>query len=103
MYATGIALQAIEARRVSERHGLRLSLLTRLLRRSRWLAGLALNAAGFGLQEVALLLIPLTIVLPTLAAGLLLLLAIGRRMLREPVGRREFAAVAAIVLGVALL
>ena len=43
-----------------EEHGLRLSLLLRLLRRPRWLAGAAMNFLGWPLQTVALLLAPLT-------------------------------------------
>jgi drug/metabolite transporter (DMT)-like permease len=49
---------------------------------------------------VALLLAPLTIVQPCLASGLILLLWLGATRLGEAPGRREFAAVAAIVAGV---
>jgi len=102
-YNVAIALQALEARAVPEEHGLRLSLLLRLLRRPRWLAGAALNFLGWPLQTVALLLAPLTLVQPCLAAGLLLLLAIGSRQLHEHVGRREVIAIGAIVAGVVVL
>src|SRR5919108_5732094 len=81
MYNVAIALQAIEAREVPAEHGLRLSLLARLVRRRRWLAGAGLNFLGWPVQTVALLAAPLTVVQPCLAAGLLLLLAIGSRML----------------------
>ncbi len=101
LYDLGIALQALEAREVSAEHALRPSLLGRLARRRRWVAATALALAGFPVQIVALGLAPLTVVQPALAAGLLLLLAIGSRMLGEPVGRREVAATAAIVVGVA--
>lgn len=102
-YNVAIALQAMEARDVPEEHGLRLSLLLQLLRRPRWLAGAALNFLGWPLQTVALLLAPLTLVQPCLAAGLLLLLAIGSRQLHEHVGRREVIAICAIVAGVVVL
>ena len=102
-YNVAIALQAMEARDVPEEHGLRLSLLLRLLRRPRWLAGAALNFLGWPLQTVALLLAPLTLVQPCLAAGLLLLLAIGSRQLHEHVGRREVIAIGAIIVGVVVL
>jgi drug/metabolite transporter (DMT)-like permease len=102
-YNVAIALQALEARDVPEEHGLRLSLLLRLLRRPRWLAGAALNFLGWPLQTVALLLAPLTLVQPCLAAGLLLLLAIGSRHLHEHVGRREVIAICAIIAGVVVL
>jgi drug/metabolite transporter (DMT)-like permease len=102
-YNVAIALQALEARAVPEEHGLRVSLLLRLLRRPRWLAGAALNFLGWPLQTVALLLAPLTLVQPCLAAGLLLLLAIGSRQLHEHVGRREVTAIVAIIAGVVVL
>jgi drug/metabolite transporter (DMT)-like permease len=52
---------------------------------------------------VALLYAPVTAVQPADAAGLLLLLFLGSRMLHERVGRREIAAVAAIVTGIVVL
>jgi len=101
LYNTSIALQALEARRVPEEHGLRLSLLGRLLRNRRWLGATALGLLGWPLEIVALLLAPLTVVQPCLASGLILLLWLGVTRLGESPGRREVAAVAAIVLGVA--
>jgi drug/metabolite transporter (DMT)-like permease len=103
MYNVAIALQALEARDVPEEHGLRPALLLKLLRRPRWLAGAALNFLGWPMQTVALLLAPLTLVQPCLAAGLLLLLLVGSRHLHEPVGRREVLSIAAIVAGVGVL
>ena len=52
---------------------------------------------------LALSLAPLAVVQPTLALGLVLLLALGVRVLGEPVGRRELAAVALVVAGIACL
>ena len=46
------------------------------------------------------MLAPLVVVQPTLAVGLLVLLAIGERMLGEHAGRYEHLAMAAIVIGV---
>jgi drug/metabolite transporter (DMT)-like permease len=100
LYDLGIALQALDARRVPVEHALRPSLLARLARRRRWLIATAIALAGYPMQILALGLAPLTVVQPALAAGLLLLLALGARMLGEPVGRREIAATAAIVVGV---
>jgi hypothetical protein len=50
---------------------------------------------------VALLLAPLVVVQPALAAGLLVLLALSERMLGERAGRYEHLATLAIVIGVA--
>jgi hypothetical protein len=100
-YSLGIAVQALDARDVHEEHALRLTLLTQLARRVRWLAGTGLTILGWPLQIVALLLAPLVVVQPALAAGLLVLLVAGERMLGEHAGPREHAATAALVLGVA--
>src|SRR3989440_3165821 len=102
-FNVGIVLQALDARREPAEEGLRLSLLAHLLRRKRWLAGFLLGAVGFGLQVLALALAPFVVVQPVLAAGLLLVLYLGVRMLGERVGRAEIAGVIGITGGIALL
>jgi drug/metabolite transporter (DMT)-like permease len=103
LFNAGIAFQAMEARAVPSEHGLHMSLIGRLMRRPRWLIGVGLNALALPTQTVALFLAPVTVVQPADAAGLLLLLALGSRMLGERVGVREIGAVAAIVAGIAIL
>ncbi|MEA2440374.1 MAG: hypothetical protein QOH76_1798 [Thermoleophilaceae bacterium] len=103
LFNAAIVIQAQEARAVPHEHGLRLSLIGRLVRRPRWLVGSALGLTAFPLQTIALLWAPLTAVQPADAAGLLVLLFLGARMLHERVGRREVAAVAAIVTGIVVL
>jgi uncharacterized membrane protein len=103
LYNLGLALQALDARDAPEDEGLRPTLLVRLVRRRRWLLGTGLNLLGWPLHAAALLLAPLTVVQPSLAFGLVLLLMVGARHLGERVGGRELAAVAAIVAGVVLL
>jgi len=100
LYNASIALQALEAREVAAEHSLRPSLLGRLVRNRRWLGATALGLAGWPLEIGALLLAPLTVVQPCLASGLILLLWLGAKRLGETPGRREWIAVAAIVLGV---
>jgi drug/metabolite transporter (DMT)-like permease len=100
LYNASIALQALEAREVSEEHSLKPSLLGRLVRNRRWLGATALGLAGWPLEIGALLLAPLTVVQPCLASGLILLLWLGAKRLGETPGGREWAAVAAIVAGV---
>ncbi len=100
LYNASIALQALEAREVAAEHSLRPSLLGRLVRNRRWLGATALGLAGWPLEIGALLLAPLTVVQPCLASGLILLLWLGAKKLGERPGRREWIAVAAIVLGV---
>ena len=101
LYNTSIALQALEAREVPGEHGLRPSLLGRLLRNRRWLGATAIGLLGWPLEIAALLLAPLTVVQPCIASGLLLLLWLGVTKLGERPGRREYLAVAAIVGGIA--
>jgi drug/metabolite transporter (DMT)-like permease len=103
LYNLGLALQALDAREAPADEGLRATLLVRLVRRRRWLAGTGLNLLGWPLQAAALLLAPLTVVQPALAFGLTLLLVVGARHLDERVGRRELAAVFGILAGVAVL
>lgn len=101
LYNTSIALQTLEAREVPHEHGLRPSLLGRLVRNRRWLGATALGLLGWPFEIAALLLAPLTVVQPCLASGLLLLLWLGVTRLGESPGRRELLAVAAIVVGIA--
>jgi drug/metabolite transporter (DMT)-like permease len=100
LYNTSIALQALEARQVPGEHGLRPSLLGRLLRNRRWLGATAIGLLGWPFEIAALLLAPLTVVQPCLASGLVLLLWLGATRLGERPGRRELLAVAAIVIGI---
>ena len=99
-YETGYALQALEARRAPSERALRPSLLTHLLSRPLWVGATALSLVGWPLQIAALAHAPLTLVQPTLALGLLLLLALAVRILNERVGRREIAAVVLIIAAV---
>jgi drug/metabolite transporter (DMT)-like permease len=100
LYNTSIALQALEAREVGHEHALRASLIGRLIRNPRWLLATLIGLLGWPLEIVALLLAPLTVVQPCLASGLVLLLFLGVTRLGEAPGRREYGAVAAIVIGV---
>src|SRR3954452_10085425 len=99
----GLAIQALDARSVPQEHGLHPRLLGRLMRRRRWLAGTALALAGWPFHLLALGLAPLSLVQPTLALGLVLLLYLGHRVLGERVGRTEMLAVGGVVGAVAVL
>src|SRR5271163_4099593 len=100
LYSLGIALQALDAKEAPHEQHLRVALVRRLLTRARWVFGTGLSVLGWPLQVVALLLAPLVVVQPALAAGLLVLLLFGERMLHEHAGRYEHLAMLAIVLGV---
>src|ERR1700710_146824 len=96
-------LQALEVRAVPEMRRASVGALLRLAARPAWLASIVLSVAGFGLQVLALRHAPLSLVQPLLATGLLGLLAFSAPGLGEHVGRREVAAVLAIVAGVTLV
>jgi len=100
-YETSYALQALEARRVRASETVDVSLFARLARRPLWLGAIALAAAGWPLQLLALSLAPLTLVQPVIALGVVLLLVLAAWILHERIGRRELIACAGIVLGVA--
>jgi drug/metabolite transporter (DMT)-like permease len=103
LYAAAVGLQTLEAREAPSEQHLRVSLLRRLITKPRWLIGTGLALLGWAAQVGALLLIPLTLVEPTLAMSLVVLLGIGSRMLGERVGRREILSVSTMVAGIALL
>jgi len=98
-----VILQAAEARTVPDEHGLRLSLLGRLVARRRWVAGTAVAILGWPLQLLAFSRAPVTLVQPALGLGTILLLVAGARVLGERVGRREWVAAGAVIAGVAVL
>jgi drug/metabolite transporter (DMT)-like permease len=101
LYSLGIAVQALDARDTTSDQALRLTLLATLFTRMRWVLGTGMTVLGWPLQILALSYVPLVVVQPTLASGLLVLLLVGERVLGERPGRRELAAVGAIVAGVA--
>src|SRR3954447_18048250 len=101
LYSDGVALQAMEAREAPTDESLKLSLLKRLVRRRRWLAGTGCVVGGWGMQAAALTLAPITIVQPTLALSVVSLLFIAVRFFGESLRAREFLAAFAIVVGVA--
>jgi len=101
-YNGGIVLQALEARDSPRECAMRLSLLVALCRRRRWLAGVALSILGFPLQIYAYANAPIAVVQTCLAAGLVLVMLCGARVMGEPVRRRDYLAVVAITAGVGL-
>src|SRR6202453_2528570 len=86
LYSLGIALQAMDAKEAPRDEHLRLALAFSLIKRTRWLLGTGLSILGWPLQLVALLLAPLVLVQPALAAGLVVLMFLAQRMLGEHAG-----------------
>lgn len=103
LLSTGTIVQALDARLVEHHHGLRLSMLGRLMSRRRWVAGTVIGYAAFPFQLLALAHAPLVIVQPVHACGLLLLMAAGARLFREHVRALDMVGVTAIVAGIVLV
>ncbi|HEY5526617.1 MAG TPA: EamA family transporter [Candidatus Anoxymicrobiaceae bacterium] len=68
-----------------------------------WLSAQIENIAGFILYAVALSIIPVSIVEPITAAGIVLLVYLAIRQLGEKVRPRDYAAIGMTVLGVILI
>ena len=99
-YALGVTLQAIEARATPGDESLRLSLLSDLVRKRRWILGTVCVVLGWALQAAALTLVPITIVQPALALSIVVLLVIGLRMHDESLGVSDVIGTIAIIVGV---
>ena len=89
-------LPALSGRRV-------LALAGSLLTSPRWLAGFALMLCGLGLQVLALMFAPVTVVQPVIASGVAIVLVLSRIVLRERLGRGEYACVGVMAVSVILL
>ncbi len=89
-------LPAISSRRI-------VSLALTLGSSPRWLTGFALMLCGLAFQVLALMLAPVTVVQPAIASGVAVVIVLSRLVLREHLGRGEYACVAVMALAVILL
>jgi drug/metabolite transporter (DMT)-like permease len=103
LFNLGIALQAVEARRTPREEGLRLSLIWDLLHRRLWVTGLGIEWLGVPLEILAFAWAPFVVVQPLLACGLLVLLAVARRLLGEAPTVDALIGVGAIIAGIGLI
>ena len=103
LFNLGIALQAIEARRAPREEGLRVSLIWSLLHRRLWVAGLGVEWLGVPLEILAFAWAPFVVVQPLLACGLLVLLAVARRLLDEVPTTEALVGVGLIIAGTCLI
>ena len=88
-FGIGVAVQHRQAQLAAGTGGARA--LGRLARQRLWLAGLALAAAGYGLQALALAYGPLALVAPVVATDLLFALPAAARWAGRPMRRRDWA------------
>jgi drug/metabolite transporter (DMT)-like permease len=103
LFNLGIALQAIEARRAPPEESLRASLIWDLLHRRLWVTGLGIEWLGVPLEILAFAWAPFVVVQPLLACGLLVLLAVARRLLGEMPSREAWVGVGLIIAGIGLI
>lgn len=96
-YAVAAALQQHEAAQSLAPSGM--SLLVRLIRRPRWLAGVAATVVGAALHVVSLRLGPLALVQPVGVTGLLFALPLGAALHGHRLLRRDLAAAIVVILG----
>ena len=100
--AFGSVLQRSASRHHDPAAGRRRAVLD-LLRRPAWTAGIAGHVVGFALQAAALTLAPISMVQPVLITELPFTLVLSAVLLHTPMGRRAWAAIAAMALGLGLL
>jgi hypothetical protein len=103
LYAAGIALQSLDARRAHSSEELRPSLLISLVQRPRWVVGGVVSLLGWPLQALALANAPIAVVQPALAFNLVVLLVIVHVMTPGSVTRGEVLGAIAISVGVVCL
>ena len=90
-FGTGVALQYRQAQLAPVGGQAPLRLLAHLARQRLWLAGIAVSAAAYGLQALALAFGPLTLVAPVTATDLLFALPLAARWSRRPMRLRDWA------------
>jgi len=99
-YAAASVLQQREAEAdTGAERGGGLGLVLRLARKPIWLAGLAADALGYGLQAVALGVGELLVVQPVLTSGLLFALPVSAWWSGRKLGRGDFAWACALAIG----
>jgi drug/metabolite transporter (DMT)-like permease len=102
LYAVSSVLQQRAASEEHRDRSLRLNLLTVLVRRRRWLLGMAAAIAGYGMQFIALRKGSLALVQPIFVTGLVMALAGGALAQHRRLSRRDWLANAQILGGIAL-
>ncbi|GAA1520845.1 hypothetical protein GCM10009730_30280 [Streptomyces albidochromogenes] len=102
---TASVLQAVAARATppGTGSGVDVTLMLRVLRQWRYLAGLALDALGFALQIVALLTIPIYAVEATQAGSLAVTAVVAAPVLKVRLRASEWTAVAVVCAGLAMI
>ena len=101
-FALAAVLQQESTQSVSADKSLSLGLLAELLRRPKWLAGIAFLLCGFGLQALALAYGPVALIQPIVATELAFGIPLGIWRRHRRAGRREWTGIAGVITGVSI-
>jgi drug/metabolite transporter (DMT)-like permease len=99
-FAWAAILQQESAQEAPEDKALRLSLLVELLRCPKWLAGVSVMVAGYGLQVVALARGPVALVQPLIITELAFAVPLAIWRCHRTAGSREWAGIGFVVVGI---
>jgi drug/metabolite transporter (DMT)-like permease len=102
LFGTGVALMQRPAAEVPAEFAARPGLLVRVIRQPMWLLGVAAEVGGFIFQLIALRHGSLVVVQPLLTTSLLFTIALIGAWTRQGVTATEWAALIAVVAGLAL-
>jgi hypothetical protein len=100
-FGVSSVLMFLAASRAPRQDVLRLRLIARLSRNPIWTAGMALQAASYGIQGIALAFGPLVLVQPLAATDLLFALPLLALVHRHAMRRRQLLAALLVAVGVA--
>ena len=103
VFGCSAILQAIGSRRVANDSGLSARTAALLLQQPAFLAALLLNLLGFLLHLVAVRLLPLFLAQAGIAASLAVTALLAMRIFHDRLSRVDWAAIAAVCVGLALL
>jgi drug/metabolite transporter (DMT)-like permease len=103
MFGIAAILQATASRQVPLTAGVSAALVVGLLRQPLFLGALALNLTGFVFHLTALRTIPLFLAQSGIAASLAVTAILAVRVFHDPLGTRDWLAVAGVTIGLALM
>ena len=102
LYALSNVLELTEAEQVPDEYALRVGLMTRLVRRPRWLLGLLADVFGYASQAAALALAAVVFVEPILALAIVISLILGAAMTKRRLRPGDWVSAAVLSGGLAL-
>lgn len=102
LYALSNVLELTEAEQIPDEYALRVGLMTRLIRRPRWLLGLLADVFGYIAQAGALALAAVVFVEPILALAIVISLLLGAAMTHRRLRALDWVSAAVLSGGLAL-